>query len=182
MTQKLKIAIVSLTIITIVSGYFLWQIDRHEKALLGQEWLNPVPYLTWQKFLTEQKNYEKAVRNTETEYANIITLIDGIKQSDSQKPPLSKMYTGSLYFTAAPKDYLSIHGFYKFVTAYPNEYQQFGEVKKELEKIKPIEPKPSNPPKPVIQQAINSYYRSMITVDAISIIGLVVFLVFYKDS
>jgi hypothetical protein len=72
MNRKLPGSMGFLLLILVVSVYFLWQIDRHEKALFCQEWINPVPYLTWQKYLHDKEDYQRLIQLYEANNPDII--------------------------------------------------------------------------------------------------------------
>jgi hypothetical protein len=67
MSIKNIIVVCFIVAIAVCSGYFLYQIDLHEKALLGQAWINPVPNDIWQKYLVDKQTHEENVKSKWTQ-------------------------------------------------------------------------------------------------------------------
>ena len=82
MNAKHKIIICVVSAIIISTGYFLYQIDLHEKALLSKEWLNPVPTSIYQTFTQNQPEYgmrqEKQIQQNIQSMYRSLAAIDGI--------------------------------------------------------------------------------------------------------
>jgi hypothetical protein len=179
MNKKLILAIMILVLIAINSGYFLWQIDRHEKALLGQEMLIPVPREDWIKFMRERDEYWIKVFRIEKENRDLIDLIDQYKKQDKYPSKLS----GFEYFTYRESDILSPVSGFSFKHDNPQQYDNWKHIYSNLflDRAFLIEPKPTNPHRLIIQQSISSLYRYMIMFDGILVLSLILFLFLYKE-
>ncbi len=183
MNKKISIAIVFVLAVACVSGYFLWQIDRHEKALVGQAWLNPVPSLEWKAYLSNKDTYDKFVK---TQLDNNRDLVDLVKEYNSRRS--SSAVYGFLDFQwefskgVVPKE-LQLRGFAadQLKSERNKEFQQWQKVVNEIESYKYDTPVPSNPPPAAINQSISALYRYMAMLDSVLLLGLVLFLWLYKE-
>lgn len=183
LAKKQSIAICFVLAIIIFLSYFLYQIDKHERALLGQDWLNPVPRDVWQKYLKDKYDYDRKIEKYIVENQDVITLIKTFSQTDPMPPALSKTHLtpDSRIFVIAPNRILSKEHENNFKFFYPSEYKRWVAIY--LDVGLPVkEPKPSNPPKPVIQQGISSLYRYLFAVEGVLVLSLFLFLNMYKEQ
>ena len=170
------IAIIFLALISIFTGYFLLQIDRHEKALLGQVWLNPVPTDKWKEYVTKKENYEKKIVFYKNNNPQIIELVR--EYNGRYKTSIYEMLNDNTSLEVYSKQ-----GQSTFSIEHPEEFKIWRAIMLDLILEKPINvPTPSNPAKTIIQQSINNYYRYMIAGDCILLLSLIVFLVLFKDK
>lgn len=178
MNKKLVIALCFVTAIAITSGYFLWQIDKHEKALIGQDWLNPIPYSVWQKYLTDKADYEATLARYKTNNTDILNDVQEYKSKykgtlDDFLNQLSS-FRRDFYL---PKDAEAAYSVQK-----PDNYQRWKEIVNDLDKKKYNTPVPSNPPRQVILQSLHSLYRYLIAIDGTLFIAMIIFLLTYKEK
>jgi hypothetical protein len=218
MNKKLSISLCFIFLISILSGYCLWQIDRHEKAILGREWLNPVPVMTWRKYLREKEEFDNLAKSYINNNQDIIAFVqdyqsrqktlDEIFESLPPAPGMQPKRTpdeimgpfgNSGYLNAQPNpDDILEHIRYDtnipnqlflpksrqllFKHEHPSEFNTWQAMIDDLRQHEYETPHPSNPPYLVIRQSISSYYRYMFVGDGILILGLVVFLLTYKEK
>lgn len=176
MTTKIKISLIFMVIIFLSTGYFLWQIDKYEKATLGQGWINEVPHATWQKYLSDRAAFEKSKTDFIKQNPHIFDVIEKYKFKNL------KVEKREAYLSMRLDHIMSSLDVFLFKNEHPEEYKKFRDFALDLIFKEPSEPKPSNPPRPIIHQSINSFYRYMIAVDSLLILGLVVFLYLYKEE
>jgi hypothetical protein len=182
LNKKLKISVAFLVLIGFVSGYFLWQIDRHEKALLGKVWLIEVPSDVWKKYLDDKESYPKVLESYKSNNPEIVKLVEEYRIASRRqaKTELEKL------LLATPIDgadfSLSFEGQMQFKRDHPREYQTWNAIVYDLKSRIYPPPTPQNPPKPVIEQSIKSYYRCMLLIDGILMLSLIVFLMTYKEK
>lgn len=176
--KKLLILMSFVLLIAIVSGYYLWQIDKHEKALLGREWINPVPYTVWQKYLQNKDVHESVLARYKSTNPTILHLIQNYRQK--YKITLDDLIQTSHEFRGEfniPKSSETA-----FAKEYPEEFKNWQTIVLDLDSHRYTTPQPSNPPKVVIQQSINSYYRYMALLDGVLILCLILTAIFYKQG
>ena len=183
LSLKHKIIICLIFAITISTGYFLWQIDHHEKALLGTEWLNPVPTDVWNSYLAAKQSYNNKLTDYLKNNKGLTALIKNYHERDPARPRWASMYVeDSRIFMVPRKDILSLQMLNEFKNDHPEEDKTWVNIGLDLIFTNIVAPIPTNPPKPVIQQSINSLYRYMAAIDGILVLSLVLFLVLYKDN
>lgn len=183
MNKKINIAIIFILAIAFVSGYFLWQVDRHEKALVGQAWLNPVPSSEWKAYLSNKDTYDKFVK---TQLDNNHDLVELVKTYNGRRTSgpiddflnLYRIYPGDFI----PKELQLLGSAKELLRSEQNkEFQQWQKVVNEIESYKYDTPVPSNPPPAAINQSISALYRYMAMLDSVLLLGLVLFLWLYKE-
>jgi hypothetical protein len=199
MNKKLIISLCFLLLTAIFSGYCLWQIDRHEKALLGREWLNPVPVAIWHKYLREKEEFDKLAKSYIANHPDIVSLIEEYRNRQQDIMPVNPKIDWSnpnfinsmlenileeIRFNSNIPDQLSLAKSKQkyFQQEHPSEFNTWRAMIDDLNKHNYETPYPSNPPTPVIRQSISSYYRYMMIGDAILILGLITFLLTYKEK
>jgi hypothetical protein len=183
MSIKNIIVVCFIVAIAVCSGYFLYQIDLHEKALLGQAWINPVPNDIWQKYLVDKQTHEENVKKQVDANQDVIKLIRIYKTIDNggkQKPDWI-VDNDLIVIQRGPKTILSEQVRAAFAASHPEEYNRWIKTGLDLIWTAPSAPHPHNPPKPVIQQRIQSIYRYLAAVDGVLILSLILFLILYKE-
>lgn len=188
MTKKMKIASVLLLAIAIVTGYYLWQIDRHEKALLGQEWLNPVPRQEWQAYLRNKETYEKTAEHYRANAPDVIAKAQHFRRLQHLTNAL-KGNNASTFLDKLDYDLKGIpEDFYvppvsenSFKSSDPEMFKKWQDIIYDIRSKKYLTPQPTNPPKPIIKQSLDSLHRQLLAIDGILTLGLIVFLMAYKE-
>ena len=183
--KKIHITFLIIAVLTLNSAYFFDQIDKHERALLGQEWLNPVPYQDWKYYLKTKNEYEKMI----TYYSeNNFKIINSVRDynlnaiSSSNNKDMKSTLNSFVSKNHQPFD-MSKTAQANYLNSNPSEYKVWQSIVFDLNEKKPKSiPTPSNPPKPIIQQEINSLYRYLILLDSVLLISLLSFLTIYKDK
>lgn len=176
LSTKQKVVICFVLAIAISTGYFLMQIDKHERALLGRDWLDPVPGDVWDKYVTRRDEYSKIVK----QYVdNNQDLLGVLKELRTQRSTDFKPYIpDEEYFTAKPDD----NTWLELTRNHPGYLERKDAIAADLRARTPgTPPTPYNPPKPVIQQGITSLYRYLAATDGILILSLILFLVLHKE-
>ncbi|HMM21816.1 MAG TPA: hypothetical protein PKA10_13945 [Selenomonadales bacterium] len=181
MNKKFKIALIFILGIVIISGYFLWQINRHEKAMLGQEWLIPVPPNVWSKYLADREKYPKVLASYKNNNPELLVLLEHYRKVSQNK---ATSLVDSIYYSisSSPIDFFVPNNVQmQFKREHPKEYETWNAIVYDLRSYDYPSPIPQNPPKPVIQQSINNYYRLLVATDAILVLGLIVTMLIYKE-
>ena len=187
--MKIKVAFIIIACIVLNSGYFLWQIDRHEKALIGQEWLNSVPYNVWNKYVKDKDTYEKSLRLYKENNTELVNLIAEYNNKETNKTIKNKgfvpftVHDAMLYMTEIPGFEMSKTSQLELSSSNPEEFKIWEAIMVDLKNKKPKDvPAPTNPPKALIQQEISSLYRYFIFIDSILLISLIIFVALYKEK
>lgn len=194
MSRKIKIAFIFILMITLSTGYFLWQIDKHEKALIGQEWLNPVPYTVWLDYKYKKYSYERLVEKYKHNNPELMQTISQYQKKDKKlvddvfnpfEPTLNEIFdqlpTPYTFVPTPPDFYLNTSASTALSKENPEQYKNYSTILKDINDRKYTVPTPSNPPNYVIRQSIRSLYRSMATIEAILLLAFITFMVLYKE-
>lgn len=176
-TIKHKVAILIVFIIATSTGYFLWQIDRHEKALLGREWLIAVPVDLWNGYIQKEQEYNRLL---DTYIVNNQDIIVQVKRY--QLKGTTPLTSDRAIMEGPMPAIISVPQFFDMIKRQPEVHKKWSAILADTKARKPVAPQPSNPPKAVIQQSIQSLYRYMIAIDSVLLLSLLLFLILYKES
>lgn len=183
MSRKAKIAFCIILLMALNSAYFLWQIDRHEKALLGQVWLNPVPHAEWREYIDKKSRYEQQLKSIEQNNQDVLAAVRKYKKIKPDPDDILESLRYNKGYVGLPDElYLSNFKQTIFVKEQPELFKKWQDIVADFEKYKYRIPIPSNPPYQVIKQSISSLYRYMFMIDAVLLLTLVTCLFLYKEQ
>lgn len=176
MSRKIRIAFIFILMITLTTAYFLYQIDKHEKALIGREWLNSVPYTVWQNYLYKKQTYDKLAETYAHNNPELMKIIENYQKQGG------KFNNNHVNFPISPLFRLPLKGDLDLLLYHPEENKIYEAILQDLKAHEYAIPVPSNPPTYAIQQSIRSLYRSMATIEAILLLAFITFMVLYKEK
>ena len=200
LNTRLTISLLLILLISVVSGYFLWEIDRHEKALNGQVFLIRPSQEKINKMEQKKQDYWDTLNKFKEQNPQVMTYVNIYKdlkdQSDYNMTDLlfaqikepDKIVRSDSYFCYLhlPTELqMTQTGCNKLINSHPESGKLYVEIVNEMRKrFKDAFPniKETNPPKAQIEQSIKTMYRSMIAIDAIILLCLGLFLYLCKPS
>ena len=186
MNRKLQISIGFLLSIFIISAYFLWQIDRHEKALLDKVFLIQLTKQQINIINQKEKDYWSSLNNYKVNNSQVMEKVDKYRSlRDPNYLPGSSFKKLNNFNIMLPVDLqMTDEGREKFMAEYPSEGKIYSAICNDMrDRFKDGFPdtRGKNPPKPQIEQSIKTFYRIMFAIDVILILGLVIFLFLYNN-
>lgn len=200
MDKKITIAGLFILSIFIVSGYFLWQIDKYEKALWGQEWITPVPYGEGQNDLKGKENYKKIVENykennsqlikTLTDYRDLPLSLRDVLLLNVFPPPGTNLDTDEVmiafenkYFKIPKEFFIPYQTIDVFKQEEPEEYKVWKNILEDLLANQLfVNSVPSNLPIFIIWQSISSLYRYLFMCDGVLVFVLIILLITCQEN
>jgi len=189
LSRHLKLFITMMLLSLITSIYILWEIDRHEKALLGEAYLIPVPRLVWYEYIDDLANNKEL----EIEFSKDDRLTSILKQhktieADTESPQIKhcaqyniiKMTNTNIIPQA-----LRLHNsdLFRLWLKSPDDYQYYGYIVRKFISTGPLYiPFPNNPSASEITSDLTKYHMYFIISCALCLFSSAAIVKYFIDK
>jgi hypothetical protein len=185
LNKKMILVFVFFLTIVAVTGYCLWQVDQHEKALINQVYLIKPTQQEINVLKQKEQEYWDTLAQFKEKHPEVMRLI--YLYGTLRDPAGFSVEERNDKFNLDLPTELQMYYFGRkmLLTGHPSEARLYVEITTEMKKrrndaFSAALIRGSNPPKPQIEQAIKNYYRIMFAADAIMTLGLVLVVILHK--